>query len=150
MPLDDRRDVIVVSACLLDVKCNHRGLSSPSVAVQRLAEKYRLIPVCPETMGGLATPRPAAELQPDGSVRTAEGTDVTDAYRRGAAATVALARAVGARRAVLKARSPSCGCDQVYDGSFSRALRPGEGVTAAALREAGLDVSSDEDGASAT
>jgi uncharacterized protein YbbK (DUF523 family) len=96
-------------------------------------------------VGGLPSPRPAAERQPDGTVRTRDGVDVTDAYRRGAAATVALARAMGVREAVLKARSPSCGCAQRYDGTFSGRLVDGEGVTAEALRAAGVAVRSDED-----
>jgi uncharacterized protein YbbK (DUF523 family) len=75
------------------------------------------------------------------------GDDVTAAYRRGAEAAVALARAVGATRAVLKARSPSCGSSVVYDGTFSRHLVPGRGVTAAALAAAGLEVGSEEDAA---
>ena len=79
------------------------------------------------------------------SVRTAAGDDVTAAYLRGAAAAVELARATGATRAVLKARSPSCGAVDVYDGSFTRTLRSGSGVTAAALRAAGIDVVSDEE-----
>jgi uncharacterized protein YbbK (DUF523 family) len=70
---------------------------------------------------------------------------VTAEYDRGARAAVELAQAVGARRAVLKARSPSCGSAQVYDGSFSRTLRAGEGVTAAALRAAGIEVVSEDD-----
>ena len=140
-----RRPAILVSACLLDVRCNHRGLASPSRAVADLASNAHLVPICPETVGGLPTPRPAAELQSDGSVRTADGTDVTDAYRRGAEAAVALARAVNAERAVLKARSPSCGCHEVYDGTFTRTLTAGEGITAAALRAAGVEVVSEED-----
>jgi uncharacterized protein YbbK (DUF523 family) len=148
---------IVVSACLLGVRCNHLGAASPSPAVAALADAgYRLVPVCPETMGGLPTPRPAAEvLAGDGDsgggrrVVTGDGSDVTDAYARGAAATVLLARAVGAADAVLKARSPSCGCHQVYDGSFSRRLVPGLGITAAALVAAGVRVHSDEDVADA-
>jgi uncharacterized protein YbbK (DUF523 family) len=118
------------------------------VAVERLAlssSEVRLVPICPEVVGGLPVPRPAAELQPDGRVVTAAGDDVTWAYSRGAAAAVALARAVGATEAVLKARSPSCGCREVYDGSFSRRRVPGEGVTAAALRAAGVLVRSEED-----
>ena len=150
---DDRFDaaaeaglpVVLVSACLLGVACNHRGRSSPSEAVLALGEGARLVPVCPEVAGGLATPRPAAELQPDGRVRTAGGEDVTDAYLRGAAHAVDLARAAGCHRAVLKARSPSCGCHAVYDGTFSNRLRPGLGVTAAALTAAGLEVVSEED-----
>lgn len=139
------RPSILVSACLLGVPCNHRGQASPSADVQALAAEARLVPVCPETVGGLPTPRPAAEVQPDGRVRTSDGTDVTEAYERGAAATVRLAAAVGASDAVLKARSPSCGCHEVYDGTFSRTRVPGEGVTAGALRQAGVRVRSEED-----
>ena len=108
----------------------------------KLAEEFRVIGICPETIGGLPTPRAAAERHPDGRVVAADGTDVTSAYRRGAAATVELARVTGARQAVLKARSPSCGCHQIY---VDEGLVDGEGVTAQALREAGLDVRSEED-----
>src|SRR5438132_993693 len=83
------KPAVLVSACLLGVACNHRGASSPSDATAGLADRHRLIPICPEVAGGLPTPRPAAELQPDGRVRTADGTDVTDHYLRGAAAAVA-------------------------------------------------------------
>lgn len=138
--------VILVSACLLGVRCNHVGAASPSAAVAALGDAgARLVPVCPESAGGLPTPRPAAELCADGRVRTAAGDDVTEFYARGARAAVALAQAVGASRAVLKARSPSCGCHEVYDGSFSRSKAPGSGVTAAALRAAGFEVGDEED-----
>jgi uncharacterized protein YbbK (DUF523 family) len=139
------RPALLVSACLLGVRCNHEGEASPSEAVEALGERFRLVPVCPESAGGLPTPRPAAELQPDGRVRTAAGDDLTDAYARGARVAVRLAHATGAGAAVLKARSPSCGCHEVYDGTFSRTRIPGEGVTAAALRREGIDVRSDED-----
>jgi uncharacterized protein YbbK (DUF523 family) len=148
MPMTEgtaRRPAILVSACLLGVRCNHVGGASPSGAAQALAADHELVAFCPETVGGLPTPRPAAERQPDGRVRTADGIDVTDAYRRGAEAAVAMARAVSASRAVLKARSPSCGCHQVYDGSFTRTVVEGDGVTAEALRAAGLEVLSEED-----
>jgi uncharacterized protein YbbK (DUF523 family) len=134
------RPALLVSACLLGVRCNHVGGASPSAAVAALAATHRLIPVCPETAGGLPTPRPASERQPDGTVRTVDGIDVTEWYERGAEHTVRLAQATGATRAVLKARSPSCGCDEVYDGTFTRTLVAGEGVTAEALRRAGVDV----------
>jgi uncharacterized protein YbbK (DUF523 family) len=149
----DNRPVILVSACLLGTCCNHEGRASSRPKVQRLAETARLVPICPEVVGGLTTPRPAAELHGgDGAdvlagtarVGTAAGDDVTAAYLRGAAAAVELARATGATRAVLKARSPSCGAADVYDGTFTRTLRSGSGVTAAALRAAGIDVVSDE------
>jgi uncharacterized protein YbbK (DUF523 family) len=151
---------LVISACLLGVECNHEGRGSPRAVVDELARHYRLVPVCPEVLGGLPTPRAAAELTGgDGAdvltgeggarVVNVDGDDVTAAYRRGAEAAVALARAVGARRAVLKARSPSCGSAAVYDGTFSRRLVPGRGVTAAALAAAGLEVGSEEDAAAA-
>lgn len=108
----------------------------------KLADEFRVIGVCPETMGGLATPRPAAQRAADGRVVASDGSDVTDAYTRGAAAIVELARTTGARQAVLKARSPSCGCHQIY---VDDQLVDGEGVTAQALREAGLDLRSEED-----
>ena len=128
--------------------------------MDELARHYRLVPVCPEVLGGLATPRAAAELiggdgagvlagAGDARVVNIDGDDVTGAYRRGAEAAVMVAKAVGAERAVLKARSPSCGSSAVYDGSFSRRLVPGTGVTAAALRAAGLEVGSEEDAAAA-
>ena len=143
------RPTLLVSACLLGVRCNHRGEASPSPAVEALADRFRLVPICPETVGGLPTPRPAAERQPDGTVRTAAGDDVTAAYRRGAQAAVALAAAVGAEEAVLKARSPSCGSHQVYDGTFTHTVVEGPGMTAAALAEAGVRVRSEEDVAAA-
>lgn len=151
---------LVISACLLGVACNHEGRGSPRTVVDELARHYRLVPVCPEVLGGLPTPRAAAELiGGDGDdvlagaagaqVVNIEGEDVTAAYRRGAEAAVTVALAIGARRAVLKARSPSCGSSAVYDGTFSRRLVPGRGVTAAALAAAGLEVGSEEDAAAA-
>jgi uncharacterized protein YbbK (DUF523 family) len=147
---------LLVSACLLGVACNHEGRGSWRSVVAELGKRYRLVPVCPEVLGGLPTPRAAAELAGgDGSevlrgtarVMNVEGADVTAAYRRGAEAAVAVARATGATRAVLKARSPSCGSSAIYDGTFSRRLVPGQGVAAAALRAAGLEVCSDEEAA---
>lgn len=143
-PVNEARPVILVSACLVGTCCNHEAGHSRRQAVEALATKNRLVPICPEVCGGLPTPRAAAE-QRDGRVVTRDGEDVTDAYDRGASAAVELAHAVGAQRAILKARSPSCGSNAVYDGSFSRTLRSGEGITAAALRAAGVEVISEED-----
>ena len=139
------RPVVLVSACLLGVRCNHEGEANTSDAVVALRATHRVVPVCPESAGGLPTPRVAAERQPDGTVRTADGTDVTEWFVRGATHAVRLAEAVGATRAVLKARSPSCGCHEIYDGTFTRTKLRGAGVAAEALRAAGLDVVSEED-----
>lgn len=144
LSLVTERPVVLVSACLLGTACNHEGGHSRRPAVARLADEHRVVPICPEVCGGLPTPRPAAERVGE-RVVTVEGEDVTAAYERGARAAVERAMAVGARRAVLKARSPSCGSAQIYDGSFTRTLRDGQGVTAAALRAAGIEVLSEED-----
>lgn len=139
------RPVVMVSACLLGTRCNHKGEANTNESVVALRATHRVVPVCPESAGGLPTPRVEARVQADGTVRTSDGRDVTEWYVRGAAHAVRVAEAVGATRAVLKARSPSCGCHEIYDESFTRTLVPGEGVTAAALRAAGLDVVSEED-----
>ena len=142
------KPTLLVSACLLGVACNHEGRHAQRPHVEALREHFELVPICPEVAGGLPTPRIAAEITGD-AVVTGDGADVTSAYRRGANAAVELARATGAQRAVLKARSPSCGSGAVYDGTFTRTLTAGDGVTAAALRLAGIDVRSDEDPAPA-
>jgi uncharacterized protein YbbK (DUF523 family) len=140
------KPTLLVSACLVGVRCTHVGGHEERAAVTALAAGHRLVPVCPETAGGLPTPRPAAaRSQVDGRVHTADGTDVTDAYERGAAHAVRLSIAVGAVGAVLKARSPSCGCHQVRDGRPDGPLVAGEGVTAAALRGAGVPVVDEDD-----
>lgn len=130
---------LLVSACLLGCACRHDGGAKPHAAVCALAEKHTLIPICPEQLGGLPTPRPPCEIT-DGRVLTADGIDRTEAYRRGAAEAVRLAGLCGCRAALLKARSPACGSGRVYDGSFSGRLTAGDGIAAAALRENGIAV----------
>jgi uncharacterized protein YbbK (DUF523 family) len=145
---------LLVSACLLGLHTTFTGADKRHPAVLALGEDHQLVPFCPEQLGGLGTPRPPAEIQGgtgedvlDGRapVVTSEGEDVTDAFLRGAREAAATARLVGARRAVLKARSPSCGVGAVYDGSFSRRLRPGSGVAATLLVREGLEVVTEED-----
>ena len=130
---------ILVSACLLGCPCRYDGKSKPNDGVLALMEHHTLIPVCPEQMGGLATPRPPAERKGDG-VFTENDTDVTTQYRRGAEEALRLARLYGCTCAILKERSPSCGSGQIYDGSFSRTLIEGDGVTAALLKQNGIAV----------
>lgn len=137
--------MLLVSACLLGVPCNHLGRSNRVAAVLALGDDYELVPVCPEVAGGLPVPRVEAERQPGGGVRTRTGEDVTAAYEAGADRAVEAAGRHGATGAVLKARSPSCGCHEIYDGTFSRTRVAGEGVTAEALRVAGLEVMSEDD-----
>ena len=132
---------ILVSACLLGTPCRYDGAPRPCGELARLeALGHRLIPVCPEVMGGLPTPRPPAELQRDGRVVDRAGKDVTEAYRLGAEEVLELARAHRCTLAVLKERSPSCGRGQIYDGSFTGRLTEGSGVTARLLEEHGVQV----------
>ena len=111
---------ILVSACLLGASCRYDGASKGDPRLEALrAQGHTLVPVCPEVLGGLPTPRPPAELQKDGRVVNREGVDVTAEYRAGAERALKIARAHGCTCGVLKERSPSCGSGQVYDGTFT-------------------------------
>ena len=130
---------ILVSACLLGLQCRYDGESRPNGAVLALAEKHQLVPCCPEQLGGLPTPRSPAEWQGERIMNRA-GQDVTAQYRRGGEEAVSLARTLGCELAVLKERSPACGCREIYDGSFTKTLISGKGSAAAALEAAGIPV----------
>ena len=130
---------LLISACLLGVCCRYDGESKPIMPIVALMERYHLVPICPEQLGGLPTPREPAELR-GRAVVTNSGADVTAAFCRGAEQALHLARLFGCTAAVLKERSPSCGSGEIYDGSFSGRLTPGDGVTAALLRQNGIAV----------
>jgi len=147
-------EIILVSACLLGLPTAYDGRGHPEADLIRLAALGQVIPVCPEVAGGLPVPRPPAEIVGgsggdvlDGRARvlTAAGDDVTAAFLRGAEVALALVRRYGIRLAVMKARSPSCSPSGIYDGSHSGRLVPGEGVTVALLRRAGVMVVSEEE-----
>lgn len=137
---------ILVSACLLGHPVRFDGGAKPcaSPILARWVAEGWVVPVCPEQAGGLDTPRPPGELQPDGRVRTADGTDLTEAFLEGAQATLDLARRIGAVLAILKEGSPSCGSGFVHDGTFRGRRRPGQGMTASLLRAHGIPVFSEE------
>lgn len=137
---------ILCSACLLGVPCRYDGTGKSVPEILALRGIANLISVCPEESGGLPTPREPAELQSDGRVLTRSGEDVTEEFRRGAREILRLAKDVGAEEAILKQRSPSCGSGQVYDGSFSGNVIPGDGVTTALLKRNGIRVISEEEG----
>ena len=130
---------ILISACLLGVQCRYDGESKPIMQTVALMERYHLVPVCPEQLGGLPTPREPSERQGEAVVMK-NGTDVTAQYRRGAEQALHLARIFGCKKAVLKERSPSCGAGEIYDGSFTGARVPGDGVTAQLLKANGIAV----------
>ena len=133
------KEKLLVSACLLGENCKYSGGNNYTPAVEALKEKFEVIPVCPEQMGGLPTPRIPAERVGE-KVLNREGADVTAEYRRGGSEALAIARANGVKFAVLQERSPSCGSECVYDGMFSGKLIPGQGVTAQLLEENGIKV----------
>ena len=141
------RPRMLISACLLGVKCRYDGGGQALPELTALMARYELIPVCPEQLGGLPTPRTPSERR-DGRVVARDGTDVTDAFRRGAEQACRIARLYGARLALLKARSPSCGHREIYDGSFTGRRIPGSGVTAEALAAMGLSLYDENDAAS--
>lgn len=137
---------ILISACLLGQYCRYDGQTKVYSQVQALLgrDDIHLIPVCPEQCGGLATPRPAAERQGK-RVITANGSDVTAQYQRGAEAALYWARLFHCTKAILKEKSPSCGHGQIYDGTFSRTLTAGDGVTAELLRAEGFEIIGESD-----
>ena len=147
---------ILVSACLLGQPVRYGG-GTCTVDSDRLRQwvgEGLVIPFCPEVAGGLPVPRPPAEIQGPGGgavldgagkVTTQAGADVSEAFLRGARGALEAAQAGGARLAILKESSPSCGCHRIHDGRFAGVRVPGEGVTAALLRRSGIAVFSEEE-----
>lgn len=135
---------IICSACLLGVNCRYDGKIKPNKKVLALAKKEILIPVCPEQLGGQATPRPDAEIS-DNKVLESNGKDVTKEFKTGAREVLKIAKIFGIKTAILKQRSPSCGSGQIYDGSFSGKIIKGDGITTTLLKKNAINVISEED-----
>jgi uncharacterized protein YbbK (DUF523 family) len=132
------------SACLLGVKCRYNGKSALNKKVVSLLRSEVLIPVCPEQLGGLPTPREPAEIVGN-RVFTISGRDVTENFIRGAKETLRIAKLFNISEAVMKQGSPSCGFGRIYDGTFSGKTRKGEGVTATLLKKHGIKIVTEED-----
>lgn len=132
---------LLISACLLGVECKYSGGSNamPEETVEKLRARYRLIPVCPETAGGLPTPRDPSERLGE-RVVSCRGADVTRQFENGAQAALTLAKRYGCTKALMKEHSPSCGSGLIYDGSFSGKLIEGDGCAAELLKAAGVSV----------
>ena len=136
--------MIIVSACLAGVQCRYDGAGKPCEAVIRLVAEGKAMPVCPEQLGGLPTPRMSAELK-GGKIIRKDGVDVSDEFNKGAQEALKLAKLVGAKEAILKSRSPSCGVGKIYDGSFSGTLIEGDGVFAALCKSNDIEVKTEEE-----
>lgn len=133
------KEILLMSACLMGVNCRYDGGGKALDQLPQLMERYHVVPVCGEVMGGMTTPRIPSERVKE-RVMDREGNDVTAHFRRGAEEVLHLAQLYGAKNALLKERSPSCGSGEIYDGSFSGGKTAGWGVTAELLRDNGISV----------
>lgn len=145
--------MIVVSACLAGFDVKYNGSNNTNQQLKNLFEQKKVIPVCPEVLGGLSTPREPAEivggdgddvLDGKAKVLTKSGMEVTDEFIKGAEETLRIAKDLGATAIILKERSPSCGSSMIYAGDFNGNKRFGNGVTAALLKRNGIEVFSEE------
>ena len=135
---------IAVSACLLGHNCKYSGGNNRSQKVLDYIEGHEVIPVCPEVTGGMSVPRIPVELKGDRAINR-DGEDVTEFFRRGVEKTMEKLNGQNIDLAILQPRSPSCGCKQIYDGSFTKTLIDGKGMFAQALADAGIPMMDGDD-----
>lgn len=140
----NNKENIIISACFTGVNCRYDQKCINLDRLDELKEKYNLIPLCPEILGGLSAPRSPAERTQD-KVINKEGQDVTDYFQRGANETLKIAKKYNCKYAILKEKSPSCGFGKIYDGTFSGKLVDGYGVTAELLEKNGITVIGESD-----
>ena len=135
---------ILISACLIGDKCKYNGGDNKNPLIEKLLEQYELIPFCPEVEGGLKTPRDPAEIIGE-RVKTELGRDVSFQYNRGADLASNICLYLDIKVAILKETSPSCGVNEIYDGTFSHRKIKGQGITTKRLRQMGVRVISEND-----
>ncbi len=136
--------MIVVSACLAGIKCNYLGDDNSHPQVVELVRKGVAIPICPEQLGGLPTPRIPAEIQ-DKKVINKNGDDVTHNFQKGAKEALRIVKLTKCKKAILKSNSPSCGLEKIYDGSFSGKLIHGMGITSELFIKNGIKIITEKD-----
>ena len=130
---------IAVSACLLGENCKYNGGNNYSEKVAAFIEGHEVVGVCPEVLGGLSIPRKPSEIV-DGVVRHQDGTSVDAEFRKGAELALNIIMKQEVELVILQSRSPSCGIDTIYDGSFSKTLIPGDGIFVELLKKQGIRV----------
>lgn len=136
--------MIIVSACLAGLNCRYDGKNNTCEKVIRLVRAGKALPLCPEQLGGLSTPRKPAEIIGD-KVIDLDGTDVTENFRKGAEEALRIAELVNCQEAILKQNSPSCGCGSIYDGTHKGSLKAGNGLTADLFLAQGIKVKTEND-----
>lgn len=136
--------IIAVSACLLGENCKYDGGNNYSEALHEFVKNHTVVPICPEVMGGLPTPRDPAEII-GGEVRQKSGRSVDEAFRKGAQEALKKVKDAGVELVILQSRSPSCGVNEIYDGSFTGRRVKGKGVFARLLEEEGIRAVDAED-----
>ena len=135
--------MILISACLCGVNCKYNGKNNLNEECLELLKKGEAILVCPEQMGGLETPRNPSEIKiVNGEIKVFmnDGTDLTENYKRGAEEVLKLAKELNVKKAIFRKKSPSCGCGEIYDGTFTNTLTKGNGITTSLLLENSIEV----------
>lgn len=133
----------LVSACLAGIDCRYNGKNNENEKVVQIVKSGRAILVCPEQLGGLNTPRLPSEIViVNGEIKviSTDGEDVTSEFLKGAEQTLKIAKMMNIKKAILKSRSPSCGYGKIYDGSFSKNLIDGNGITTELLERNGIKI----------
>lgn len=131
--------MIIVSACLAGVECRYNGQAFSVPVVIEMVKKGQAIPVCPEILANLPIPRCSVE-QRDGRIFSKEEQDLTTEYEAGAKIALQIAQLVGCKKAILKSKSPTCGCGKIYDGTFSGKLMAGDGIFCTLLKKENIVV----------
>ena len=135
--------MILVSACLVGINCKYSGGNNYNQKIFDLVKEGKAIPICPEQLGGLNTPRKPVELKVINGKRYAidnEGNDFTENFERGALEVLKLAKNLNINKAILQPRSPSCGVNKIYSGNFDNKLVDGNGILAELLKQNGINV----------
>ena len=135
---------IAVSSCLLGIKCKYNGESNFNIKIDKLREKHTIVPICPEVLGGLSTPRVPSEII-GSKVVNQNGVDVTLNYINGAKKALDILKENNIDVVILKSKSPSCGKDYIYDGSFTHTLVNGDGITTRLFKKNGIKIYSEND-----
>ena len=134
--------MILVSACLVGINCKYSGGNNYNQKIFDLVKEGKAIPICPEQLGGLNTPRKPVELKVINGKRYAidnEGNDLKENFERGALEVLNLAKNLNINKAILQPRSPSCGVNKIYSGNFDNKLVDGNGILAELLKQNGID-----------